>query len=163
MSITRLVWYIFLFVFQDGEDDVRQLACYPYYRLLRFHPLFVLEVLRSKARIPADGNPCSLDDQRSKLLVPPEGLLAMHDFLTTAVARWYQAEIGGKLVLVAEPFHVTDLRQDAHGSDETYSWDGSEQIVPAPKPFCLTHLAQLARSFQQGASNDFHLPDEQVE
>ena len=65
----------------------------------------------------------------------------MHDFLTAAVARRYQAEIGGKLVLVAEPFNVTDLRQDAHGSDETYSWDSPKQVVPAFVSFRLAHLA----------------------
>ena len=123
MSITRLVWYIFLFVFEDGEDDIRQLTCYPPYRLLRFHPLFVLEILRSKSRIPTDGNPRGFDDHGTELLIPPKGLLTMNGLLTTAMARWYQAKIGGKLVLVVETFHVTDLRQDADGDDKADSWD----------------------------------------
>ena len=123
MSITRLVWYIFLFVLQDGEDDVRQLTRYSHYRLLWFHPLFVLEILCSKSRIPADGNPCSLDDHGAKLLVSPKGLLAMHGLLTTAVARWNQAEIGSKLILVVETFHVTDLCQDAHRDNDADSGD----------------------------------------
>ena len=123
MSITRLVWYIFLFVLQDGEDDVRELACYSHYRLLWFHPLFVLEILSTKARIPADGNPCSLDDHGTELFVPPKGLLAVHGLLTTAVACRNQAEIGSELVLVVKTFHVTDLRQYAHGDYDADSWD----------------------------------------
>ena len=123
MSITRLVWYIFLFVFQDGKDDVRQLACYSNDRLLWFHPLLILEVLCSKACIPANGNPCSLDDHRTELLVASEGLLAMHNLITTAVARWNQAEIGSKLILVVETFHVTDLCQDAHRDNDANSGD----------------------------------------
>ena len=163
MSITRLVWYIFLFILQDGEDDVRQLARYPYYRLLWLHPLFVLEILCSKSRIPADGNPCSLDNHRAELLVASESLLAMHGLLTAAVARWYQTKIGGKLVLVAETFHITDLCQDAHRDNDADSGDCPEQVVPVLVSFCLAHLPQLPCCLQQRTSEDFHLPDEQVE
>ena len=105
MSITRLVWYIFLFILQYGEDDVRELSRNPHNRLLWFHPLFVLEVLYPKASIPDDGYPCSLDDHRPELHVPPEGFLAMYGLLAAAVARWYQAEVGCKLVLVVESFY----------------------------------------------------------
>ena len=123
MSITRLVWYIFFVVLQDGEDDIGEFTRYPHYRLLWFHPLFVLEILSTKSRIPADGNPCSLNDHRTKLLVPPKGLLPVYGFLTTAVVCWDQTEIGGKLVLVVKAFYVTNLSQDAHGDDEADSWD----------------------------------------
>jgi len=162
MSITRLVWYIFLFVLQDGEDDVRQLTCYPHNRLLWFHSLFVLEILCTKSRIPADGNPRSLDDHGTELLVPPKGLLAMHGLLTAAVAGGYQAEIGGKLVLVVKAFYVTDLSQDAHRNNDADSWDCPKQVMPVFVSFCLTHLPQLSCCLQQRTSEDFHLPDEQV-
>lgn len=78
---------------------------------------------------------------------------AVNNYAAKDRARWYQAEICGKLVLVTEPLHVTDLCQDAHGSDDSYSRNSPEQVVPAFVPFCLAHLAQLARCFQQGTSN----------
>ena len=163
MSITRLVWYIFFFIFQHREDDVRQLAGYPDYRLLWLHPFPVLDVLCAKTRIPSDGNPCSLYNHRAKQPVAPEGLLAMYGLLSAAVARWYQSEVGGKLLLVVKPFHVTDLSKDRHGNDGADAGDCPEQVVPAPVSYRLAHPAQLARCLQQRAPDDLHLSDKQIE
>ena len=95
----------------------------PHYRLLWFHPLFVLEILCSKSRIPADGNPSCLDNHGPELLVSSESLFTVHDFLTTVMTCGYQTEIGSKLILVVETFHVTDLCQDAHRDNDADSWD----------------------------------------
>lgn len=107
MSFTRLViWYIFLFVLQDGIDDIGEFPCNPHYRLLRFHSFLVAQIERAEACILADCNPRCLDDHRAKLLVASECHLSMGDLVTTAVAGRYQAEIGSKLILIMESLHI---------------------------------------------------------
>ena len=82
----------------------------------------------------------------------------MNGLLTAAVACGYQSEVGGKLLLVVEPFHVTDLSQDTHGGNESDSGDCPEQIVPAPVSFRL-HTNYVSRQYLDNTENkDRSLP-----
>ena len=109
-----VVWYIFLFVLQDGEDDIGEFSGNPHYRLLWFHSFLVAQVERAEACILADGNPRCLDDHWSELFVAPESHLSMSNLVTTAVTGGYQAKIGSKLILFVESLHIIHLCQDAH-------------------------------------------------
>ena len=106
MSFTWMVWYIFLFVLQDGKDDVGEFSGNPHYRLLWFHSFLVAQVERAETSILADCNPRSLDDHRAKLLVASESHLSMSDLVTTTVAGGNQPKIGSKLILILESLHV---------------------------------------------------------
>lgn len=75
--LNPLVWLIWLTCFEDSDDDVGQLACYPYDRFLRFHPFLVGHISATQSVIPIDANPCSLHELRSELFVSTESLFAM--------------------------------------------------------------------------------------
>ena len=84
-------------------------------------------------------------------------------FVTCIVASWYQAEVMGKTILIAETFEVVYLCQQAHGNIEPNARNAQQQFVVGLVLVRGSEYSHAPCSFQQVLSDGLHLVDEQVQ
>lgn len=157
-----LVRFIFLAGFKHGEDYVRQLSCHPHNRLLRFHPLFIVEIGTAEAPVSVDANPGGLHNLRAEVLVTAECLFSMRNLPAAAMACRDKSKIGRELFFVMETVDVAYFCQKCHRHIDSHSGDGCQQLAAVSVAFASAQFPDISCRHQQCLPDGLNLNYQQI-